>query len=64
MRDVLVRFDALWGELFPAEQARIVQLLVDRIDLDSTEANIRLRVDGLATLLSELHAEPEIEEAA
>jgi len=25
-----VDFDALWDELFPAEQARIVQLLVER----------------------------------
>jgi hypothetical protein len=33
VRDALLRFDPLWDELFPAEQARIVQLLVERIDL-------------------------------
>lgn len=33
VRDDLFGFDALWSELFPAEQARIVQLLVARVDL-------------------------------
>jgi hypothetical protein len=32
MRDALERLDPLWDELFPAEQARIVQLLVERVD--------------------------------
>src|SRR3569832_2402673 len=27
VRDALIQFDALWDELFPAEQTRIVQLL-------------------------------------
>src|SRR5262245_12377017 len=63
VRDALGRFDPLWDELFPTEQARIVQLLVDRVDLGSDEANIRLRVDGLAKLFSELNPE-QIEEAA
>jgi site-specific DNA recombinase len=26
-------FDPLWDELFPAEQARIVALLVERVDI-------------------------------
>src|SRR5262245_26956362 len=36
VRDALERLDPLWEELFPAEQARIVQLLVQRIDLKPT----------------------------
>ena len=54
--DELRRFDALWSELFPAEQARIVQLLVDRVDLSEKGADITLRTEGLASLIQDLHA--------
>jgi DNA invertase Pin-like site-specific DNA recombinase len=33
VRDALKDFDQLWAELFPAEQARIVQLLVERVEI-------------------------------
>ncbi len=46
--------DPLWDELFPAEQARIVQLLVERIDVDEYGFDLRLRVDGLAHLAEDL----------
>jgi len=48
------RFDVLWSELFPAEQARIVQLLVSRVDISEGGADITLKVDGLSTVLNEL----------
>ena len=32
-REALLQLDPLWDELFPAEQARIVQLLVERVDV-------------------------------
>jgi site-specific DNA recombinase len=54
VRDALYRFDEIWSELFPAEQARIVQLLVDRVDLSANGADITLRVDGLSILLEDL----------
>ena len=44
----------LWDELFPAEQARIVRLLVDRVDLAPEDMQVRLRAEGLQTLLEEL----------
>ena len=56
VRDSLEQFDALWSELFPAEQARIVQLLVERVDVDPEGLNIRLRTDGLTTLVADLRA--------
>ncbi len=34
VRGAIDRLDPLWEELFPAEQARIVQLLVERVDID------------------------------
>ena len=33
VREALERLDPLWDQLFPAEQARIVQLLVERVDI-------------------------------
>ncbi|MBK8211932.1 MAG: recombinase family protein [Rhodospirillales bacterium] len=44
----------LWDELFPAEQARIVRLLVERIDLAPGGMQVRLRAEGLQTLVEEL----------
>ena len=56
VRDALHRLDPLWGELFPAEQARIVHALVERIVIGPCGADIRLRVDGLAGLVRDLGA--------
>jgi len=53
-REALIRLDPLWDELFPAEQARVVQLLVERVDVGKGGVDIRLRVDGLARLVHEL----------
>jgi site-specific DNA recombinase len=54
VRTALLEFDQLWTELFPAEQARIIQLLVDRVDVGTDGVDIRLRVDGLTSLVGEL----------
>lgn len=59
VRDELLRFDELWSELYPAEQARIVQLLVERVDISEKGADITLRVKGLASILRELHLTAE-----
>jgi DNA invertase Pin-like site-specific DNA recombinase len=63
-RDELHRFDALWAELFPAEQARIVQLLVERIDISESGADITLRVEGFASILQDLRADADTRVAA
>ena len=45
VRDALGNLDPLWEELFPAEQARIVRLLVERVEIGPNGgADIRLRV--------------------
>jgi hypothetical protein len=56
VRAALERLDPLWDELFPAEQARIVQLLVERVDVSPDGADIRLRTEGLTNLVTELRA--------
>ncbi|MFN7176241.1 MAG: zinc ribbon domain-containing protein, partial [Thermaurantiacus sp.] len=55
-RAALQQLDPLWDELFPAEQARIVSLLVERIDLAPDGFDLRLRIDGLAGLAREMLA--------
>jgi DNA invertase Pin-like site-specific DNA recombinase len=57
--DALARLDPLWGELFPAEQARIVRALVDRVVVGPEGADIRLRVEGLAGLVRDLQVTPD-----
>ena len=52
VREALQRLDPLWDELFPAEQARIVQLLVERVDVSPDGADIRLRTEGLTNLVA------------
>ena len=54
VRAALQQLDPLWDELFPAEQARIVALLVERTDIGTDGLNVRLRVDGLGNLAREM----------
>jgi len=54
VQDALEGPDPIWEELFPAEQARIVQLLVERIDLGTEGLEVRLRVQGLAHVVRDL----------
>ena len=56
-REALSRLDPLWDELFPAEQARIVALLVHRVEIGTSGLNVRLRMDGLAALAREMTAD-------
>ena len=53
---IVADFAQLWDELFPAEQARIVRLLVERIDLSADGMQVRLRAEGLETLVAELQS--------
>ena len=63
-REALEPLVPLWEELFPAEQARLVQLLVERVTIGPTGADIRLRVDGLSSLVRDLRGMPAVKEAA
>ena len=53
-REALLQLDPLWDELFPAEQARIVQLLVERVEVGTEGVSLRLRANGLAGLVREV----------
>jgi hypothetical protein len=50
VRDALARLDPVWDQLFPAEQERIVRLLVERVTVSEAGASIKLNLEGLAAL--------------
>ena len=52
-REALQQLDPLWDELFPAEQARIVALLAERVDIGTDGLTVQLRNDGLRGLVHE-----------
>ena len=52
--EALQRLDPLWEQLFPAEQARILQLLVARVVVRLDGLEISLRVEGIASLVEDL----------
>jgi hypothetical protein len=56
---MLADFATVWSELFPAEQARIVQLLVERVDVQEDALEVRIRAEGLASLVTELRQHNE-----
>ena len=60
VRAALLDLDPLWDELFPAEQARIVGLLVERVDITGEGATIRLRTEGLASLVQDLRGKADV----
>ncbi len=60
----LQRLDPLWEELFPAEQARILRLLVARATVGPEGVRVDLRAEGIATLVSDLSPPPTSKEAA
>jgi hypothetical protein len=63
-RTALQQFEPLWDELFPAEQARIIGLAVERVEIGSGTLNVRLRIDGLTELARELLTDSPEEDAA
>ena len=64
VRDALHGLDPLWDELFPVEQARLVQLLVRRVEVHPQGLRLHLRVDGLRSLVAEMRAESNQKRAA
>ena len=63
-REALQQFDPLWDELFPAEQARIIALSVERVDIGPDAINVRMRIDGLAELAQELQGRTDNKDVA
>jgi site-specific DNA recombinase len=61
-RDVtssLADFASVCHDLFLAKQARIVQLLVEGVDAREDALEVRIRAEGLASLVGELRQQGE-----
>ena len=54
VRVALTTLDPLWAHLFPAEQARVIQLLIERIEVGTGGLTIRFRDKGLAEMVTEV----------
>jgi DNA invertase Pin-like site-specific DNA recombinase len=54
VRDALARFDPVWSELFPAEQERLIRLLIQHVVVGEAGAQISLNLEGLASLARDL----------
>jgi hypothetical protein len=54
VREALAALDPLWATLFPAEQARIIQLLIERVDIGTDGLKLLFRDKGLAQMVTEV----------
>ena len=59
----LHEFSALWAQLFPAEQARIIQLLVRRVTVTAAGLEVDIRREGIAGIIREMVAPRNLEAA-
>ena len=55
--EALASLDPVWEELFPAEQERIVQLLVRRVAVGPDGLDVDLQAEGLESLALELRSQ-------
>jgi DNA invertase Pin-like site-specific DNA recombinase len=59
----LNEFNALWAQLFPAEQARIIQLLVRRVTVTTAGLEVDIRREGIVGVVREMVAPRQVEAA-
>ena len=59
----LHEFKALWAQLFPGEQARIIQLLVRRVTVTAAGLEVNIRREGIAGVIREMVTPRQMEAA-
>jgi hypothetical protein len=52
--DAIGTLEPVWDELYPAEQARIMRLLIERIDVAPDGISVTLHAAGIRSLVAEL----------
>jgi hypothetical protein len=62
--EALGALEPVWAERFPAGQTRIVKLLVERVDVQVGGLKVRLRAEGLTSLVVKLRQQPVPAQAA
>jgi site-specific DNA recombinase len=55
--EALGALEPVWDELYPAEQARILRLLIDRIEVAPDGISVTLHAAGIRSLVAELAGE-------
>ncbi len=50
----LQRLDPIWEVLYPEEQRRVLELLVDEIDIGKSAVTVQFRADGIEQIVTEL----------
>jgi site-specific DNA recombinase len=60
----LGEFDQIWAALYPAEQTRIIQLLVDRVTVGTSGIAVDLRQEGLGSVVRDMMAPRQKEACA
>ena len=55
--EALGALEPVWDELYPAEQARIMRLLIERIDVAPDGISVTLHAAGIRSLVAELAAQ-------
>jgi len=59
----MTQLDGIWDQLFPAEQARIVQLLLERVVVSPDHIELQLRANGIGQVVKEIKPAKVTEEA-
>ena len=59
----MTRLELIWDQLFPAEQQRIVQLLVEKVIVSPNHIALQLRANGIGQVVKEIKPARVIEEA-
>ena len=54
IREACNHFNALWDQLFPVEQNRIMRLLIERIEVSPDGINITYMANGLVQICREM----------
>jgi site-specific DNA recombinase len=58
--DALGALEPIWDELYPAEQVRILRLLIERIDVAPDGISVTLHAAGIRSLVTELASEEAV----
>ena len=50
----LQRLDPIWEVLYPEEQRRVLELLIDEIDVGKAAVTVQFRANGIEQIVTEL----------
>ena len=54
------RLDAIWAQMFPAEQTRMIKLMVEKVIISTTQLEVRLRANGMERLILEMRPDAAV----